>query len=144
MHTLSLLYSLCLSLDNEQQVDDDEDDDDLGLDPEMAAELGLGDGFKNLMKDGLLGGSGLVLGGEVLGVVAERGACMSGCVLLYYLMANAQRSDGSNIVLKSDAACLAAIREDARSVDYDWLSIRSLRRVYGQRERAYHQRCTRE
>lgn len=82
LHTLSLLYSLCLSLEADQPTDEDDDDeDDLGLDPEMAAELGLGDGFKKLMKDGLLGGGGLVIGGEVLGVMAERGACMSGSVV---------------------------------------------------------------
>lgn len=58
----------------------DEDDDGLGG---MAAELGLGGaGLKGLMKnlnaqEGLDGG-GLVLGGEVLGIVSDRDATMSG------------------------------------------------------------------
>jgi gamma-tubulin complex component 2 len=85
LHTMTLLSSLCQALetdDIQQDASDatDDDDDPLGG---MAEELGLGGaGLKGLMKnlnaqDGL-GGGGLILGGEVLGIVAERDATMSG------------------------------------------------------------------
>ncbi len=83
---MSLLASLCLSLETDDigPVGSDvsgDDDDGLGG---MAEELGLGGaGLKGLMKglkaqDGLIGGGGLVLGGEVLGIICEREATMSG------------------------------------------------------------------
>ncbi|WVQ80641.1 hypothetical protein IAT38_002746 [Cryptococcus sp. DSM 104549] len=85
LHTMSLLASLCLSLETDEaeleQSDDSDDDDGLGG---MAEELGLGGaGLKGLMKnlkaqEGLIGGGGEVLGGEVLGIICEREAIMSG------------------------------------------------------------------
>ena len=84
LHTMTLLSSLCLSLESDDVVaesDASEDEDD-GLGG-MAEELGLGGaGLKGLMKnlnaqDGLAGG-GPVLGGEVLGIICEREATMSG------------------------------------------------------------------
>ncbi len=81
---MSMLSSLCLALESDDIApgsDASEDDDD-GLGG-MAEELGLcGAGLKGLMKnlnaqDGVLGG-GPVLGGEVLGIICEREATMSG------------------------------------------------------------------
>ncbi|KAK8864313.1 hypothetical protein IAR55_001560 [Kwoniella newhampshirensis] len=85
LHTMSLLASLCLSLENEESGPDGSDvsDDDDGLGG-MAEELGLGGaGLKGLMKnlkaqEGLIGGGGPVVGGEVLGIICEREATMSG------------------------------------------------------------------
>jgi gamma-tubulin complex component 2 len=82
---MSLLSSLCLSLDPDGVAQDSSDvsDDDDGLGG-MAEELGLGGaGLKGLMKnfkaqEGLIGGGGLILGGEVLGIISEREATMSG------------------------------------------------------------------
>ncbi|WVO22102.1 uncharacterized protein IAS62_003427 [Cryptococcus decagattii] len=85
LHTMSLLASLCHALEAdqaEQGIDDLSDDDD-GLGG-MAEELGLGGaGLKGLMKnlkarEGLIGDGGDVLGGEVLGIICEREATMSG------------------------------------------------------------------
>lgn len=86
LHTMTLLSSLCLSLEPDEnplgsEASEDEDD---GLGG-MAEELGLGGaGLKGLMKnlnapDGLMGG-GPVLGGEVLGIICEKEATMSGCI----------------------------------------------------------------
>lgn len=86
---MSLLSALCLSLESdeipkESGESDDEDDDGLGG---MAEELGLGGaGLKGLMKnmqaaqDGGVGSGGPILGGEVLGIICEREATMSGYV----------------------------------------------------------------
>ena len=81
---MSLLSSLCLSLESEDaslaSIASDDEDDGLGG---MAEELGLGGaGLKGLMdnlnaQDGLAGG-GPVVGGEVLGIICEREAIMSG------------------------------------------------------------------
>ena len=86
---MSLLSSLCLSLeadDAPQPLDASEDEDD-GMGG-MAEELGLaGEGLKGLMKnlqaaqDGLINPGGLIVGGEVLGIICEREATMSGCVM---------------------------------------------------------------
>ncbi|WVF71552.1 hypothetical protein IAT40_006360 [Kwoniella sp. CBS 6097] len=86
LHTMSLLASLCSSLESDEEEKEtsniSDDDDGLGG---MAEELGLGGaGLKGLMKnlqaqEGLIGGSGgPVLGGEVLGIICEREATMSG------------------------------------------------------------------
>nr|XP_031863177.1 uncharacterized protein CI109_001049 [Kwoniella shandongensis]KAA5530249.1 hypothetical protein CI109_001049 [Kwoniella shandongensis] len=85
LHTMSLLASLCLSLESDEAgqeaLDDSDDDDGLGG---MAEELGLGGaGLKGLMKnlkaqEGLIGGGGPVVGGEILGIICEREATMSG------------------------------------------------------------------
>lgn len=84
LHTMSLLSSLCLALETEdtgEESDGSDDDDGLGG---MAEELGLGGaGLKGLMKnlkaqEGLIGGGGPVVGGEVLGIICEREATMSG------------------------------------------------------------------
>ncbi|WWC70294.1 uncharacterized protein I206_104244 [Kwoniella pini CBS 10737] len=85
LHTMSLLAGLCLALETDEVGQDNSDvsDDDDGLGG-MAEELGLGGaGLKGLMKnlnaqDGLIGGGGPVLGGEVLGIICEREATMSG------------------------------------------------------------------
>ncbi|KIR55675.1 gamma-tubulin complex component 2 [Cryptococcus gattii Ru294] len=85
LHTMSLLSSLCHALEADQveQGTDDLSDDDDGLGG-MAEELGLGGaGLKGLMKnlkvrEGLIGDGGDVLGGEVLGIICEREATMSG------------------------------------------------------------------
>ena len=80
---MSLLSSLCLALESDEippgsEASEDEDD---GLGG-MAEELGLGGaGLKGLMKnlnaqDGFIGEP--VLGGEVLGIICEREATMSG------------------------------------------------------------------
>lgn len=84
IHTMSLLSSLCLSLETDDiapasEASEDEDD---GLGG-MAEELGLGGaGLKGLMKDMKaqdgLADAGPVLGGEVLGIICEREATMSG------------------------------------------------------------------
>ncbi|KAK4689082.1 gamma-tubulin complex component 2, partial [Tremellales sp. Uapishka_1] len=84
LHTMSLLSSLCLSLETDDIAADgsegSDDEDGLGG---MLEELGLGGaGLKGLMK-GLnategVGGGGLVIGGEVLGIICEREATMSG------------------------------------------------------------------
>ena len=83
LHTMSLLSALCLSLESDElpagsEASDDEDD---GLGG-MAEELGLG-GVKGLMKnlaaqDAVVGNGGPILGGEVLGIICEREATMSG------------------------------------------------------------------
>ncbi len=84
---MSLLSALCLSLETDEppQVDDASDEDD-GLGG-MAEELGLGGAaLKGFMKniqaaqDGNNGAGGPVLGGEVLGIICEREATMSGLV----------------------------------------------------------------
>ena len=86
---MSLLSSLCLALDIDDarpssEESDDDDDDPLGG---MADELGLGgEGLKGLMKnlkvqEGVGVAGGPVLGGEVLGIICEREAIMSGCVM---------------------------------------------------------------
>ncbi|GMK55329.1 hypothetical protein CspeluHIS016_0203850 [Cutaneotrichosporon spelunceum] len=85
LHTMSLLSSLCLALETEDDPGESEsdDDDDFGG---MADELGLGgEGLKGLMKNlkaqeagGLIGEGGPVLGGEVLGIICERETTMSG------------------------------------------------------------------
>ena len=86
LHTMSLLSSLCLSLETDEvpPAFDGSDDDDDGLGG-MAEELGLGGaGLKGLMKnlnaaqEGTIGTGGPVLGGEVLGIICEREATMSG------------------------------------------------------------------
>ncbi|WWC94084.1 hypothetical protein V866_000922 [Kwoniella sp. B9012] len=85
LHTMSLLAGLCLSLESEESGQDisDASDDDDGLGG-MAEELGLGGaGLKGLMQnlkaqEGLVGGGGPVLGGEVLGIICEREGTMSG------------------------------------------------------------------
>lgn len=84
LRTMTLLSSLCRALESDQDVGDTSDvsDDDDGLGG-MADELGLGGaGLKGLMKnlkaqEGFSAG-GPVLGGEVLGILCERGATMSG------------------------------------------------------------------
>ena len=85
LHTMSLLSALCLAMeleDGRQSLDDSSSDDD-----ELAAraeELGLGGAsLKGLMKnlnaqDGIGSGGGPVIGGEVLGIICEREAKMSG------------------------------------------------------------------
>lgn len=85
LHTMTLLASLCQALETDDTGPDksdatDDDDDGLGG---MAEELGLGGaGLKGLMKNlkaqEQVGGGGLVLGGEVLGIVSERDTTMSG------------------------------------------------------------------
>lgn len=83
---MSLLSSLCLALEtDEDQASSDVSDDDDGFGG-MAEELGLGgEGLKGLMKNlkaqeagGLIGASGPIVGGEVLGIICEREATMSG------------------------------------------------------------------
>ncbi|EIW70708.1 gamma-tubulin complex component 2 [Tremella mesenterica] len=82
LHTMSLLSSLCLALETDESGPDLEESSDDEFDAK-AEELGLGGaGLKGLMKnlnaqEGL-GSSGPVLGGEVLGVICERDAKMSG------------------------------------------------------------------
>lgn len=84
---MSLLSALCLSLeaDGEPPGEAESDDDDDGIGG-MAAELLGGAGLKDLMKnlqaaqDGVTGPAGPILGGEVLGIICEREATMSGCV----------------------------------------------------------------
>lgn len=84
LRTMSLLSSLCLSLETDETEADvsDASDDDDGLGG-MAEELGLGGaGLKGLMKnlnaqEGF-GNAGPVRGGEVLGIICEREATMSG------------------------------------------------------------------
>jgi gamma-tubulin complex component 2 len=79
---MSLLSSLCVALETEDAAESESDDDDFAG---MADQLGLGgEGLKGLMKNlkaqeagGLIGG-GAVVGGEVLGIICERGATMSG------------------------------------------------------------------
>ena len=83
---MSLLSSLCLALETSSLAAgpdySDDDDDEFGG---MAEELGLGGaGLKGLMKgmkaqDGLMGG-GPVLGGEILGIMCDREATMSGWI----------------------------------------------------------------
>lgn len=84
VHTMTLLATLCQALESDEIGPDnsdatDEDDDGLGG---MAEELGLGGaGLKGLMKnlktqDQTAGG--VVLGGEVLGIVSDRETTMSG------------------------------------------------------------------
>jgi gamma-tubulin complex component 2 len=80
---MSLLSALCLALEADEESAraalDGSDDDDDGLGG-IAEELGLGGaGLKGLMKaqEGF-GGAGQVLGGEVLGIICEREALMSG------------------------------------------------------------------
>lgn len=85
VHTMTLLASLCQALETDAvQADNSDatDDDDDGLGG-MAEELGLGGaGLKGLMKNmkaqDQLGDGGVVLGGEVLGIVTERETTMSG------------------------------------------------------------------
>lgn len=83
LHTMSLLSSLCMALETDEKPNDDDasDDEDDGLGG-MAEELGLG-GALGLMRnlkaqEGLINGGGLVVGGEVLGIICEREATMSG------------------------------------------------------------------
>lgn len=83
LHTMSLLSSLCMALETDEKSNDDDasDDEDDGLGG-MAEELGLG-GALGLMRnlkaqEGLINGGGLVVGGEVLGIICEREATMSG------------------------------------------------------------------
>ncbi|KAL1411297.1 gamma tubulin complex Spc97/GCP2 subunit Alp4 [Vanrija albida] len=87
LHTMSLLSSLCLALEADEtaagdasDLSDDDDDDELDG---KAEELGLGGaGLKGLMKNIRaqkgLSASGPVVGGEVLGIICEREATMSG------------------------------------------------------------------
>ncbi|ODO09771.1 hypothetical protein I350_01988 [Cryptococcus amylolentus CBS 6273] len=85
LRTMSLLASLCQSLETQDtgQESGDLSDDDDGLGG-MADELGLGGaGLKGLMKnlkaqEGLIGGGGEVIGGEVLGIICEKESTMSG------------------------------------------------------------------
>lgn len=89
---MSLLASLCQSLETDDVTKDDSgetSDDDFGG---MADELGLGGAaLKGIMgaakgQSGMLPGNdvpaGEVLGGEVLGIICEREATMSGYVTL--------------------------------------------------------------
>jgi gamma-tubulin complex component 2 len=93
IHTMSLLSSLCLSLETEGTSKDvsgesESSDDDFGG---KADELGLGGaalkGIMDVMnaKQGVVPGSdipaGEVIGGEVLGIICERESTMSGYVL---------------------------------------------------------------
>jgi gamma-tubulin complex component 2 len=94
IHTMSLLYSLCQSMETEGTAKDasgeSSDDDDFGG---RADELGLGGaalkGIMDVMKgqQGIVPGSdipaGEILGGEVLGIICEREATMSGYVHFY-------------------------------------------------------------
>jgi gamma-tubulin complex component 2 len=88
VHTMTMLASLCQSLETDRTILDKSDatsDDDDGLGG-MADELGLGGaGLKGLMKDmkaqDELGDGGVVLGGEVLGIVSEKETTMSGYVV---------------------------------------------------------------
>ena len=83
LHTMSLLSSLCLSLESEEAVKEpaEDSDDELG---DMAKELGLGgESLKGLMKnlnakDGPGDPGGPIVGGEILGIVCEKEAIMSG------------------------------------------------------------------
>lgn len=92
IHTMSLLSSLCLSLETEGTSKDvsgesESSDDDFGG---KADELGLGGaalkGIMDVMnaKQGVVPGSdvpaGEVIGGEVLGIICERESTMSGYV----------------------------------------------------------------
>lgn len=93
IHTMSLLASLCQSLEAEDSdgvkdrsdLSDDDDDEDGGLGG-IAEKLGFGGaGLAGLMKNlkaqeggGLTGGGGPVLGGEVLDTICERDATLSG------------------------------------------------------------------
>lgn len=83
---MSLLASLCQSLDAEDDGSKDrsdisDDDDGLGG---IAEKLGFGGaGLEGLMKNlkaqkGGIGGGGPVLGGEVLDTICERDATLSG------------------------------------------------------------------
>ena len=82
---MSLLSALCLLLESDElpQAEDGSDDDDDGIAGKLE-ELGLGGaGLKGLMKiqaaqEGPIGAGGPVLGGEVLGIICEREATMSG------------------------------------------------------------------
>jgi gamma-tubulin complex component 2 len=84
LHTMTLLAGLCRSLETDDLPPDNSDvtDDDDGLGG-MADQLGLGGaGLKGLMKnlnaqEGSDAG-GLILGGEVLGIVTDRNTAMSG------------------------------------------------------------------
>lgn len=91
---MSLLASLCQSLETDDVTKDEsgetsDDDDGFGG---MAEELGLGGAaLKGIMgaakgQQGLIPGSdtsaGEVLGGEVLGIICEREATMSGYALI--------------------------------------------------------------
>lgn len=81
LHTLSLLCSLCLSLeyedeDDENSEEDDEDDEDNAA---LAKELGLTNfGAKGFEDPEASDVKGHILGGEVLGILAIRAAQMSG------------------------------------------------------------------
>jgi gamma-tubulin complex component 2 len=83
---MSLLSALCLSLETDElpPVEEGSDDEDDGLGG-MAEELGLGGaGLKGLIKnlkaaqEGAVDAGGPILGGEVLGIICEREATMSG------------------------------------------------------------------
>jgi gamma-tubulin complex component 2 len=66
LHVLSLLYSLCQALEDQQQVESDEDSSE---DEDMAQYLRNADGESKNKG---------IIGGEVLGVVVERASCMNG------------------------------------------------------------------
>jgi gamma-tubulin complex component 2 len=83
---MSLLSSLCLALKSDEDpspLDKSSDDDDDGFGG-MAEELGLGGaGLKGLMKnlkaaENGVSDAGPILGGEVLGIISDREATMSG------------------------------------------------------------------
>lgn len=84
LHTMTILSSLCQALETEDSgpIDVDSDDDGLGG---MAEQLG-GAGLKALMKNlntDVGSAAGPVIGGEVLGIICEREATMSGSVPLH-------------------------------------------------------------
>ena len=131
---MSLLSALCIALETDDlrhASDESDDDDPLG---EMAEKLGLGgDGLKGLLKaqEGFVGPGGPVLGGEVLGIICEREATMSGCVPAQsrrYLEEGgsgtdpAQRSNGRHLARKALSACFTTVQPDVDRLDIDRIS----------------------
>jgi hypothetical protein len=81
LHVLSLLYSLCQSLEYQHKEESDGDDDSDDEEEDMAKYLRAAG-----KEDGVDASKKGIIGGEVLGIVVERASCLNGFVptsLLY-------------------------------------------------------------
>jgi gamma-tubulin complex component 2 len=124
LHVLSLLYSLCQSLEyhhkEESDGDDDSDDDE---EEDMAKYLRAAG-----KEDGVDASKKGIIGGEVLGIVVERASCLNGFVptsLLYGRcldsdISHSQRSDSCESLQRVAIARVATLRSHASHLDIDW------------------------
>lgn len=159
IHSLSLLYSLCLTLAYEvTEVEQDESDEDQDEDVDSSEDeeekairarfgLAVPTGELDARQDD---GPGPIIGGEVLGVLLEKEILRSGYVQIptprvahELIFSVRQGPHRFSTVLKPAIARLSAICENASEMDNDGSVTRPLSGVHGQSRRCYRKGSTR-